>query len=83
MSGILPRGGEAGGGDRSSRLCYFGNGGAAIEGQLIAAGGEQVGKMSYAWYENDIEWAATGGTWSDANRALDRFASKTAKTLGN
>lgn len=61
----------------------FGNGGAAIEGQLIAAGGEQVGEMSYAWYENDIEWAATSATWTDANRALDRFASKTAKTLGN
>lgn len=69
--------------DTSLSYKSFANGGAAIEGQVIAAGGEKIGEMSYAWYENDIEWAATGATWSDANRALDRFASKTAKTLGN
>lgn len=61
----------------------FGNGGAAMHAELISAGGEQVGQMSYAWYENDIGWASSSTTWSDANRAIDRFASKTAKTLGN
>lgn len=59
----------------------FGNGGAAIEGEIIQAGGESLGEFSYAWYENDIDFAAHSGTWTDAHRALDRFARKTAKFL--
>ncbi|WP_371395970.1 DUF3313 family protein [Fretibacter rubidus] len=60
----------------------FGNGGAEIEAELIRAGGEALGEMSYQWYENDIQDARFGGTWSDANRTIDRFAKKAAKTLG-
>lgn len=59
----------------------FGTGGATIEGQLIASDGTSLGDLSYAWYEDDIRDAAFGGTWTDANRALDRFARKTAKSL--
>lgn len=59
----------------------FGNGGAEFEAQLIRAGGENLGDISYRWYEDDIRYARTGGTWSDANRSIDRFAKKAAKTL--
>lgn len=59
----------------------YGVGGAAFEGEILKAGGESLGDLSYAWYENDIEFASTSSTWSDANRAIDRFARKTAKSL--
>lgn len=60
----------------------FSNGGAAFEGQLISRSGEPLGDVSYAWYERNIESAAYSSTWTDANRAIDRFARKTAKTIG-
>ncbi len=55
-------------------------GGASFVGSLIANNGEDQGNISYAWYENDICNTA-GTTWSDTNRAIDRFAKKTAKSL--
>ena len=61
----------------------FGNGGAELQAELIAAGGQSLGTMSYQFYENDIREAKYGGTWSDAHRAFGRFASKAAKTLAN
>lgn len=61
----------------------FGNGGAELQAELIAAGGQSLGTMSYTFYENDIRDARYGGTWSDAHRAFGRFASKAAKTLAN
>lgn len=61
----------------------FGNGGAEFESELIAAGGQSLGTMTYDWYENDIRFANHGGTWSDANRAIDRYAKKVAKTLNS
>ncbi len=61
----------------------FGIGGAAFEGEIIAAGGESLGDLSYAWYEDSIRDAAYSGTWTDAHRAIDLFARKTAKTLIN
>ena len=70
---------------KNASLSYrsFGIGGASFEGEIIAAGGETLGDLSYAWYESNIRDAAYGSTWSDANRAIDRFARKTAKTLNN
>ncbi len=59
----------------------YGLGGAAMEAQLISAGGQDVGQMHYRWYENDIHNAAYSGTWTDANRSLDRFAKKAAKEI--
>ena len=59
----------------------FGIGGAKMESELIAAGGQSLGTINYKWYENDIRDAQYGGTWTDANRAIDRFAKKTAKSL--
>jgi hypothetical protein len=61
----------------------FSNGGAELQAELIAAGGESLGTMSYRFYENDIRNAQYGGTWGDAHRAFGRFASKAAKTLAN
>ena len=58
----------------------FGIGGAAFEGTLVSAGQAQ-GEVSYAWFESNIRDASYGGIWTDANRAIDRFASKTAKSL--
>ena len=58
----------------------FGVGGATFEGTLINAG-ETQGEVSYAWYETDIRYAQGNATWTDANRAIDRFARKTAKSL--
>jgi len=58
----------------------FGVGGAKFEGTLVNTSGEQ-GNVSYGWYETDIRDAQYGGTWSDAHRAIDKFARKTAKSL--
>lgn len=59
------------------------NGGAELQAELIEAGGRSLGTMSYSFYETDIRDAQFGGTWSDAHRTFDRFASKAAKTLSN
>lgn len=51
----------------------FGIGGAAIEGQAISVDGH-VTPVRYNWYESDIRQARVSTTWSDAERAIDRFA---------
>lgn len=51
----------------------FGTGGAAIEGQAISVDGH-VTPLRYSWYESDIRQARVSTTWSDAGRAIDRFA---------
>jgi len=55
-------------------------GGASFKGTLVSNNGEAEGNISYAWYEHDI-CNSTGGTWSDTNRAINRFAKKAAKSL--
>ncbi|NNE57631.1 MAG: DUF3313 family protein [Hellea sp.] len=59
----------------------FALGGAAFEGEILSPSGETQGQLSYAWYENDIHQAQYGTTWSDAKRAIDRFAKKAAKSI--
>ena len=51
----------------------FGTGGATIEGQAISVDGH-VTPLRYRWYESDIRQAKLTTTWSDAGRAIDRFA---------
>lgn len=51
----------------------FGTGGAVIEGQAISVDGH-VTPVRYRWYESDIRQAKLTTTWSDAGRAIDRFA---------
>lgn len=53
----------------------FGVGGATIEGRIVAANGA-VTPVGYSWYESDIRQAAHHGTWTDAEWAIDRFASR-------
>jgi hypothetical protein len=48
-------------------------GGARIEGHAIAADGAMT-PLSYTYYEPDIRYAGRGGTWSDAEWTIDRFA---------
>ena len=67
---------------RDVSLSYqsFGVGGAEFEGEILS-GDAVVAEFSYGWKETDIRDAQYGGTWSDANRAIDRFAKKTAKMI--
>jgi len=59
----------------------FANGGAEISAVLVSADGTELGTMEYSFFENNIEDAYFSGTWSDANRSIDRFAKRAAKTL--
>lgn len=56
----------------------FGVGGAAIEGQVVAADGTAT-PVSYSWYETDIRDAYANWTWSDAEWTFDRFAGRLAR----
>ena len=58
----------------------FGIGGAKFEAKLIAPSGD-LANFKYKWYENNILDARYNGTWTDANRAIDRFARKLSKAL--
>lgn len=62
-------------------LQSFGIGGAELEAEVLAAGGNSLGTMTYDWYEQDFRDAQFTGTWTDANRAIDRFAKRAAKDL--
>lgn len=59
----------------------FGLGGAKISSQLIDASGKSLGEANYAWFENFIQDAQFGGTWSDADLAFRRYAKKISKDL--
>jgi len=56
----------------------FGVGGASVSGTVTTADGRSY-PVSYRWYETDIRWAQTAGTWTDAETAFDRFARKLAR----
>lgn len=56
----------------------FSVGGARIEGHAIAPDGH-VTPLSYSYYEPDIRYARLGGTWADAQWAIDRFAYRLAR----
>ncbi len=70
---------------RSSGLSLesFGTGGAELEAELLSAGGGSLGTMDYEWYQFDIRDAQFGGIWTDAHRAMDRFAKRAAKKLAS
>lgn len=62
----------------------FGVGGAELSGELIGTSGEALGSMSYRWFETTIDpagFSRSSGIWTDADRAISRFARKAAKTL--
>lgn len=58
----------------------FGVGGASIEGRAVSMDGT-VTPVRYQWYETDIRQSRYSSTWSDAQYAIDRFAS--GLTRGN
>lgn len=60
-----------------------GRGGARLTAELIDGSGAVVGTSQYGWYEHSIDSFSGTSTWGDAKRSFSRFASKTAKTLGN
>ena len=51
----------------------FGTGGVRIEGHALLPGGRVI-PLSYNYFETDIRWARVGGTWADAQAAIERFA---------
>lgn len=53
----------------------FGVGGATIEGRAISVDGE-VTPVKFSWYETDIRQAQFASTWSDAQFAIERFATR-------
>lgn len=53
----------------------FGIGGAKIDGVLTMADGQRI-PVGFRWYETDIRWSRTAGTWMDARNTFDRFARK-------
>ena len=57
------------------------NGGAHLTAQILDSAGNVVSTTDYDWYENNLGDNFGMGTWSDANRAISRFARRTAKSL--
>jgi len=56
----------------------FGVGGAAIEGRIVAANGQEQ-PVKYSWYETDIRQAYGNWIWHDAEWTFDRFARRLAR----
>jgi hypothetical protein len=56
----------------------FGVGGAAIEGRIVAADGQEQ-PVKYSWYETDIRQAYGNWIWHDAEWTFDRFARRLAR----
>jgi hypothetical protein len=56
----------------------FGVGGAAIEGRIVAASGQEQ-PVKYSWYETDIRQAYGNWIWHDAEWTFDRFARRLAR----
>ncbi|WP_298912105.1 hypothetical protein [uncultured Algimonas sp.] len=63
----------------------FGFGGAELSGELLTADGGQLGTVSYSWFETggglSFQFAQANGIWTDARRAISRFARKTSDAL--
>lgn len=56
-------------------------GGAKLTGSIEDLDGNVISVTDYRYYENDIRAVVGRATWSDANRAFDRFARKLAKDV--
>lgn len=53
-------------------------GGAEIQGEYVAPDGTRT-PLRYRWYEDDLRDNLGSGAWSDAERAIDRFARKVGR----
>ena len=57
------------------------NGGAQLRADMYDASGALLGTLDYDWHETSLRDNIGASTWSDARRAISRFARKTAKTI--
>ena len=58
-------------------------GGMELVGTAYDADGNVLATQEYEWFENNIRDVVGSSTWTDANRASRRFASKLAKQLSD
>jgi hypothetical protein len=54
-------------------------GGAELRARILAADGRVLQEVNYDWYETDLLTMPALTTWSDADRAIRRFADKVAE----
>jgi hypothetical protein len=67
--------------DRGLDMSSISIGGASLEAQLIAADGTELETFSYAWRSHDIRDVVGYTRWTDARRAIRRFASDIGESL--
>ncbi len=58
-------------------------GGATVEGQLVDASGNTLGAAEYGWYERNLGDSIGLRTWEDAERALNLFSLRLAKSISD
>jgi hypothetical protein len=56
-------------------------GGASLEAELVDAGGNTLETFSYSWRSYDIRNVVGYSRWTDARRAMNRFASDVGESL--
>ncbi len=56
-------------------------GGARITARAFDEDGALIHETTYKWFENDITMAVGAGTWTDANRAFNRFSFRLVREL--
>lgn len=58
-------------------------GGMELTGTVYDSDGNVLVTQDYGWFENNIRDVVGSGTWTDANRASRRFATRLAKQLSD
>ena len=56
-------------------------GGASLEARLLDASGAELETFSYSWRSHNIQDVVGYSRWTDARRAMDRFASDIGESL--
>lgn len=56
-------------------------GGADLKARILDADGKLVREVRYSWYEHDIRLVVGSSTWTDAHRAMRRFATEVVEAL--
>lgn len=59
----------------------FSRGGADLTAVVHDASGQEISRFQYDWYTRNISDAAHRSTWSDARRAISRFADQLSTHL--
>ena len=58
-------------------------GGAELRARIVNADGTTLGEVTYEWYESDLQFSTAQTTWSDARRAIRRFADEVGDAYAN